>query len=92
MKLAIRSSFLKDIKKIKDKQTLKKIYGFITEFEKRDFRFEELLVYKIKKLTGNRNYFRIKIRNYRIGTKIIGNNLELIRVLHRKDIYKFLPY
>lgn len=45
----------------------------------------------IKKLTGYKNAYRIKLGDYRIGLIISGNQVELIRFLHRKDIYKYFP-
>jgi len=33
----------------------------------------------------------VKIGDYRLGLKLSGNTLELIRFLHRKDIYRRFP-
>jgi len=45
----------------------------------------------LKKLSGYKNAFRIKIGDYRIGVIIEKNNVEFVRVVHRKDIYKVFP-
>ena len=45
----------------------------------------------LKKLSGYKNAFRIKIGDYRIGIFIVKNNVEFARVVHRKDIYKVFP-
>jgi len=45
----------------------------------------------IKKLRGERNYFRIRIGDYRLGLKIEGQLVTLVRILNRKDIYRYFP-
>ena len=45
----------------------------------------------LKKLTGFKNHYRIKIGDYRIGLYIENNIVEFSRFLHRKDIYKYFP-
>ncbi|MDP3913923.1 MAG: hypothetical protein Q8R96_09315 [Bacteroidota bacterium] len=45
----------------------------------------------LKKLTGYKNAYRIKIGNYRIGVFIENNIVEFARVIHRKDIYRVFP-
>jgi len=45
----------------------------------------------IKKIEGYLGYFRIKVGDYRLGTKLTQNRVELIRFLHRKEIYRRFP-
>jgi mRNA interferase RelE/StbE len=45
----------------------------------------------LKKLSGYKNAFRIKIGDYRIGIFIEKNIVEFARVVLRKDIYKVFP-
>jgi len=45
----------------------------------------------LKKLTGFKNAYRIKIGHYRIGIFIENNKVEFARVVHRKDIYNMFP-
>jgi len=48
--------------------------------------------YRIKFIKGFKNYYRIRIGDYRIGfKKAEGENIEFMRVKHRKDIYKHFP-
>lgn len=44
-----------------------------------------------KKLKGYKTAFRIKIGAYRIGFFLVRNSIELVRVLHRKEIYRNFP-
>ena len=45
----------------------------------------------LRKISGDKNYYRIRLGAYRIGFEHEGNQLVFIRVLHRKDIYRYFP-
>lgn len=45
----------------------------------------------IKKIKGYDNYYRLRVGDYRLGLKLSGNTVELIRFLHRRDIYRRFP-
>ena len=45
----------------------------------------------LKKLSGYKNAYRIKIGDYRIGIFIEKDNVEFACVVHRKNIYKVFP-
>lgn len=48
---------------------------------------------KAEKMTGYRDYYKIRIGSYRIGLRInqADHLIEFQRVLHRKDIYRVFP-
>jgi mRNA interferase RelE/StbE len=45
----------------------------------------------LKKIEGYESYYRLRIGDYRLGIKISSNTLQLIRFLHRRDIYRRFP-
>lgn len=45
----------------------------------------------LKKLSGFSNFYRIRVGDYRLGVKILGEDIFFERVLHRKEIYKRFP-
>jgi mRNA interferase RelE/StbE len=46
----------------------------------------------IRKIQGHKNYYRIRIGDYRIGCEIeTGNRITFYRVKNRKDIYRVFP-
>jgi mRNA interferase RelE/StbE len=45
----------------------------------------------VKKIEGFREYYRIRVGDYRLGVKITENGIEMIRFLHRKEIYRRFP-
>jgi mRNA interferase RelE/StbE len=48
-------------------------------------------IVNIKKLSGFKYHYRIRIGNYRVGIVIKNNEVIFERFLHRKDIYKYYP-
>lgn len=82
-------SFLKSIKKIKDKKALQKVREIIITLEESDHLNE---IKNLKKLKGFQHYYRIRIGDYRLGLEEIeANKVCLIILAHRKDIYKKFP-
>ncbi len=88
MQVRIDRSFEKDIKKIKEKTTLKKVASVIRQARNANDLSE---IRNLKKLSTSGNEYRIRIGNYRIGIVISGESVEFIRCLHRKDIYRYFP-
>jgi len=43
-------------------------------------------------LTSGSNQWRIKIGDYRIGVEIKKDTVIFVRILHRKDIYKYFLF
>ncbi|MFH1197408.1 MAG: type II toxin-antitoxin system RelE/ParE family toxin [bacterium] len=89
MIIKIDSSFVKDTKKIKDRQLLAKIADCIEEIQMAG-NFKQIK--NVKKLHGEENFYRIRLGEYRLGIRILENTVEFIRVLHRKDIYKHFSH
>jgi mRNA interferase RelE/StbE len=82
-------SFEKSLDKIKNKSIFLRIEKIILEFEKSKSLTD---LPNIKKLTGFKNYYRLRIGEYRLGfEKIDENTLRFILIAHRKDIYKIFP-
>jgi len=90
MKVFFKKSFLKDFQKLPEeiKKETREICVFIFP-EIKDLR--EFQIYPIKKLKGFKDYYRIKVRNFRIGFKKKDNEIVFMKVLHRKDIYRYFP-
>ncbi|MGV0029283.1 type II toxin-antitoxin system RelE family toxin [Phormidesmis priestleyi] len=45
----------------------------------------------LTKLIDYENCYRIRVGNYRIGLLIEDNTLTFVRVLHRREIYRYFP-
>ena len=83
-----RTSFERDIKKITDKKLLDSIAETIENIEKSESIKD---IDNLKKMSGYKTFYRIKINDYRLGITIDNNIVNVVRFLHRKDIYKLFP-
>lgn len=82
-------SFLKSIDKIKDRKILKRIENKIVDLENAENLDD---ISNLKKLSGYKHYYRIRIGNYRLGVEQINNKIiRLIIIASRKDIYRKFP-
>jgi mRNA interferase RelE/StbE len=81
MKIYIRKSAIKDLKRI-DGKNKEKISSGISELTK----FPELS--GVKKLTNFEPSYRLRVGDYRILFDVSENMIEIGRILHRKDSYK----
>ena len=45
----------------------------------------------VKVLKGYPNRYRIRIGDYRVGIEVHGDQVEMMRVLHRREFYRYFP-
>jgi mRNA interferase RelE/StbE len=89
MKVEFDKSFERSLGKINDRLILKRIEKTILVVENSE---NLSSIPNIKKLTGFKRYFRLKIGDYRIGIELVDDQcVRFIIVTHRKDIYKQFP-
>ncbi|HEU0015657.1 MAG TPA: type II toxin-antitoxin system RelE/ParE family toxin [Longimicrobium sp.] len=88
MKSSFTSSFLRDVRKLPDEAVREQVRRAILEVEAApDLRS----VPHVKKLSGNGPYYRIRIGDYRIGMSLHDDVVTFVRVLPRRDIYRYFP-
>ncbi len=88
MQVLFTSRFKKDIDALNDKNLLLSINEIIIKLET----VENLFSFpNIKKLIGNKNVYRIRIGDYRLGFFLNDEVITIARFVHRKDMYKFFP-
>lgn len=88
MKVEFLKQFLRDTDKISAQSVRNEVIKAIKNVEDSASPTD---IKGLKKLSGYKNAFRIKIGDFRIGIFIVKNNVEFARVIHRKDIYKVFP-
>nr|VFJ43718.1 MAG: mRNA interferase RelE/StbE [Candidatus Kentron sp. DK] len=81
MKINIRKSAIRDLKNI-DHKDRKRIHATILELSA----FPN--VSNVKKLTDFEPAYRFRTGDYRILFDVIGNTVEIGRILHRKNSYR----
>ena len=89
MEVQYRRSFLRDLKKLKGQSVYDRIFelAFTTLPEADSLRD----VTGVKAMRGYPNRYRIRIGNYRIRIEVHGDNVEVMRVLHRREFYRYFP-
>ena len=88
MKVAFRESFLRDVREVKEKTVQQRVREVIAHVEQVS---KPTDIQNLKKLKGHGAYYRIRIGEYRVGLKIEADTVTFVRVLNRKDIYKYFP-
>lgn len=88
MNTLFRSSFARDLKKIKDRSVLASIRQTILNVEQAT---DPNAIADLSKLSGQGRYFRIRVGDYRLGLVLDGEAVEFVRCLHRREIYRFFP-
>ncbi len=89
MKIDFKKSFSRDLKKINDKNILKKVKEVIDTIENSPNLIE---LKNVKQLTSGGKYYRIRIGDYRIGITLENEVLVFVRLLHRREIYRYFPF
>jgi len=80
---------LRDLKKLKGQPVYDKIFELaFTTLPEAD-RLRD--VTGVKAMRDYPNRYRIRIGNYRVGIEVHGDNVEVMRVLHRREFYRYFP-
>ncbi len=89
MTIEYAARFVKDLKALKGTPSFEKIKTLAFEFVATVDSLDEIPHFT--KLEGYDQYYRIRIGDYRIGVKFEDDTLIFMRVLHRKEIYRYFP-
>lgn len=88
MEVLFTKSFHKEISRIRDKKL-----AHLVEVAILNVKSSRSVhgINSLKKLSGYKNAYRIRIGNYRIGL-VVENNVAIFSAFYsRKDIYKYFP-
>ncbi len=88
MNLAFTRSFAKDLRQIRDTSVLKRLQEIIQEIEAAAS-IQDLK--NLKKISSECRHYRFRLGDYRLGLIIAADTITLVRILHRKDIYRYFP-
>lgn len=89
MNILYAKRFSKDLDDIRYELKIKKrLLDLIEQIKKVDVLSD---ISGVKKIEGYPSYFRIRVGDYRLGIKVTENDIEIIRFLHRKEIYRRFP-
>ena len=88
MEVLVDRSFIRDVKKMPE--PMQRLVDVIIQSIKKAKKISDIP--KIKKLSGAKNAYRIRVEDYRLGFYIENQKLIVLsRFLPRKDIYGYFP-
>ena len=88
MQVEFRKTFKQDLKSLKDGKVLKRIQKVVEEVELAKALSE---IRNIKLLQGHEDFYRIRVGDYRIGLFVEEETVAFVRILHRKEVYRYFP-
>ncbi|MBI3518607.1 MAG: type II toxin-antitoxin system RelE/ParE family toxin [Bacteroidetes bacterium] len=88
MQVEFLSKFSKDIDLISQKSVKTTLLKLIQQFETSENLNN---ISHLKKLTGHKSAYRIRIGDYRVGFFYENRKIIFARIVHRKDIYNVFP-
>jgi mRNA interferase RelE/StbE len=83
-----RTSFTRDLRRVRDRSLFKRVQETIEEVEAAGSILE---IRNLKKLRTEGRYYRIRLGDYRIGLIVEGDTVVFVRLLHRSEIYRYFP-
>jgi mRNA interferase RelE/StbE len=88
MQVEFRPLFVRDLRAFKDRKLRQRIEAIIMEVEAANSLAE---LRNIKVIQGSPNFYRLKVGDYRLGIYLQEDVVAFVRVLHRKEIYRYFP-
>ena len=89
MRLSFRKSFERDLRRISNPVVLRRVRQAIEQVEAAE---DLSRVRGARRLSGSGRFYRIRIGEYRMGMAVVeASEVEFVRVLHRRDIYRYFP-
>ncbi len=89
MKISFDKAFYKSLSKLKNPSVAREVEAVIESIQSSQSVRE---IPQIKKLQGFKNFYRLRIGDYRLGIELEDSQtVRFIIIANRKDIYKYFP-
>ena len=89
MEVRYRELFLRDLKKLKNQPIHDEVFELVFTILPEVKTLRD--VTGIKAMKGYPNRYRIRLGNYRVGIEVHGDTVEVMRVLHQREFYRYFP-
>lgn len=89
MEVRYRESFLRDLKKLKKLPIYSRVFDLA--FKILPEAGSLMTVPGVKSMTGHKSRYRVRISSFRVGLHVEGGIVEVVRVLDRRDFYRYFP-
>jgi mRNA interferase RelE/StbE len=87
LRVRFKASFARDLGALKDKSLLERVKALIAAVESAETPLE---IPNLKKLRGGA-YYRVRLGDYRVGLVVEESAIVFVRVLHRREVYRYFP-
>lgn len=88
MKVWIDKSFEKDLKALTNLKVRNRLADLIELVQ--DAATPENIP-RLAKIQGFDTFYRIRLGDYRVGIEMTNDEIIFLRVLHRKEVYRYFP-
>lgn len=88
MKTNFRSSFVRDLRAVRNRELLARLKNVIEQVENAQSLSS---ITGLKQLKGEKNHYRIRIGQYRVALALQDDAVTFVRFLHRREIYRYFP-
>ena len=88
MEIRFRSSFNRELRRIRDPNLRRRVERAIEDVKTAPTVSE---IPGIRRLSASGNLYRIRVGDYRIGVEVEDNVVILVRFGHRREIYRSFP-
>ncbi len=89
MQVQYRKRFLKDLKRLKSQPIYERVFELAFTILPNAPTLRDIA--GVKAMKGHPNRYRIRIGNYRVGIQVQGDTTDVMRVLHRREFYRYFP-
>ena len=88
MNVRIDRSFEKDLKTVTNQKLRNRLADLIELVQQAP---TPEAIPHLAKIQGFESFYRIRVGDYRVGVEIVGQEVTFLRVLHRKEVYRYFP-
>jgi len=89
LEVRYRESFLRDLKKLKKRPAYDRIFQLAFDTLPAAASLREIP--SVKSMSGHSRRYRIVGGGHRVGIELDGGVVEMVRVLDRRDFYRYFP-
>ena len=89
MEIEYNAGFTHDLRRIRNQDLLRRVATAIADLESASSITAVSGAVRMASTSGT--YYRLRIGDYRLGFAIEDDKVILVRLLHRREIYRFFP-
>jgi mRNA interferase RelE/StbE len=89
VKVEYRQLFLRDLKKLKKTTMYDRAWALAFHILPEAENIQDFP--NVKAMVGYPGHYRMRLGDYRVGFILTDDSIELMRVLHRREFYRYFP-